>query len=205
MPFAGESITKRIRFGVFHRAYRTAATGRAAAIPSPDAQLAGAARPLAPSPPRVRKTFDVAVHDFANGCPVVEHSRASKGFRGIVEVPFAAQAVVAVPAGKRIVLTKTFTGDTEGARAAYLLLGPVGLLITACTAAITFVPERGSAYVVRFVEPILAKAACGATVEKIVTAPGGRSISVVPETVAYPRELTGEAAFRRGGLCALTP
>ena len=143
----------------------------------------------------VPKTFDVAVHDFADGCPLVESTRRGKGYRGRVKVRLDTPASVVVPAGRRIVLTSVWQRFPMLEKAVW----------NWCTSVISFVPERGGSYVVRYTEPDTSKLACGATAEKIVTRAGGKRGGTLPEAIAYPRELTGASAFQPGRLCGLRP
>ena len=76
-------------------------------------------------------------------------------------------------------------------------LNPFGF----CTSVVSFVPETGRAYVIRFPEvPDGGKQACGVTAE----AEGAARNNWGPaESIAYPHALRGAEAFQSGGLCAL--
>ena len=146
---------------------------------------------------RPRRSFAVNVHDFADGCPLVESTRRGKGFRGKIEAPMETATTVEVPSGRRLTFTTVW------------LLGPPRPLVAVgpawwCTSVVTFVPEAGGTYSIRYAaEPNPGQRACGATAEKSGAARshGGP----VPELIAYPHALIGAPAFEPGGLCTLSP
>ena len=149
---------------------------------------------------RPHKKLDVSVHDYANGCPLVEDTRTGKGYRGKIEAPLGATTSVSVPAGRRLTFT-TFWRTTDAPTDDPFLVGMPVVLATHCTSVVTFVPERGRTYVIRF--PLAAdggKRGCGATVEIEGTPPSDRGPT---ELVAYPHILRGAEAFQPGGLCSL--
>jgi hypothetical protein len=141
------------------------------------------------------KTFGVAVHDFANGCPLVESTRANKGFRGRIDASFDAATTVAVPAGHRLTFTSMWR----------VLEVPPGFLPLGfpefCTSVVSFVPEPGRTYVIKYPEADPGKRACGATAEIEGRPQNHRGPAL--ELIAYPHALRGAAAFQAGGLCAL--
>ena len=143
---------------------------------------------------RPQRTVDVRVHDYANGCPLVEDKRTGKGFRGKIEAPFAATTTVSVPTGRRLTFTSVrYVGEPWPGRR--MSVGDF------CTSVISFVPQPGRTYVIRFPEVADGrKRACGTTAELVGAAPPARERS---EIIAYPHALRGADAFQSGGLCAL--
>ena len=141
------------------------------------------------------RTFDMLVHDYSNGCPLVESTRTSKGYKGNIEVAHGATTTVAVPTGRRL----TFTSEW---RVVYLppQLLPLGFPMF-CTSVVSFVPRPGRTYVIRSPEiPDGGKRACGATAE-IEGTP--QNTGEPSEPIAYPHVVRGAEAFQPGGLCAL--
>ncbi len=151
---------------------------------------------------RTQKTVDVSVHDYANGCPLVEDTRTGKGFRGKLQVPYAKTTTVDVPAGRRLTFTSGWPLPGWGAQAALpLVLAIPVALATFCTSVVTFVPSPGRTYVIKFpIAPDGGKPACGATAEMEESSQTSAGPAAL---VAYPHVLRGSEAFQPGGLCAL--
>lgn len=157
------------------------------------------------NPGEQRDTFKVAVHDFANGCPLVEDHRTGKGYRGTITLKSDSPSSVVVPAGKRLALTSVWDSPVPFV----FLFGLVGEALresSQCVVVVSFVPEPRLVYVLRYGRLSPEGGVCGATVETVMSEADGKSTRLTPlASVAYPRRLRGDAAFQAGGLCALQP
>ena len=149
---------------------------------------------------RSKGTFNVSEHDYANGCPQVASTRTSRGFKGKIVVSPGATKTVDVPTGRRMTFTSEWINVVPDVR--YRFSQPESVYQVPCESIVSFVPEPGRTYVIRFPEGgDYNKRACGATAE----IEGVPQTSRGPEPIAYPQELHGAARYEPGSVCALGP